>query len=59
MKVKFIGKSDPCIMLNGKVYECLSIESEYYRVIDEEGIDEDDELQGYLFSKELYDIVEE
>ena len=59
MKVKFIGKSNPCIMLNGKVYECLGTECGFYRVIDEEGIDEDEELQGYLYPKELFEIVEE
>lgn len=59
MKVKFIGESDPCIMLNGKIYECLGIEQGQYRVIDEEGIDEDEELQGYLYPPNLFEIVED
>ena len=61
MKVKFVGKSDSCILINGKIYECLGIEGKgrFYRVIDEEGYDEDEELQGYLYEKELFEIVEE
>lgn len=59
MKVKFIGKSDPCILINGKIYECLGEENDFYRVIDEEGYDEDEELQGYLYDKSLFVVVKE
>lgn len=59
MKVKFLGESNPCVLLNGKVYECLGIEEDCYRVIDEEGIDEDEELHGYLYPTEMFEVVEE
>ena len=59
MKVKYMGKSDPAMLINGKVYECLGREHDRYRVIDEEGIDEDEELQGYLYPVDLFEVVEE
>ncbi len=51
MKVKFIGKSDPFRLLNGKVYNVLSVEKEWYRIIDET---EDD----YLYPPDAFEIVE-
>lgn len=58
MKVKFLGESDPVIMINGKVYESLGIEGDCYRVIDEEGYDEDEKLQGYLYPMSMFEVVE-
>ena len=53
MKVKYIGeKSSPLELITGKVYECLGIEDDSYRVIDETGED-------YLFPIEEFNIVEE
>lgn len=52
MKVKFIGESDPVYMINGKVYDVISIEKGWYRIIDEEGED-------YLYPPELFEIVDE
>jgi len=57
MKVKFIGNSDPCCLINGKEYDCLGEEDGYYRIIDEEGIDEDAEIQGYLYEKSFFEII--
>lgn len=37
MKVKFIGETDPVYMINGKVYDVISIEETWYRIVDEEG----------------------
>lgn len=51
MKVKYIGKSDPLALLNGKVYECFSIEKDWYRVVDETGED-------YLYPPDEFEIVE-
>ena len=59
MKVKYLSESDPVALLHGKVYECIGIEKNYYRIIDEEGIDEDQELQGYLYPPEVFEIVED
>lgn len=59
MKVRYLGESDPVVLLNGKIYEVLSIECGDYRIIDEEGYDEDEELQGYLYPPYLFEIIEE
>ncbi len=50
MKIRFIGISDPVYMINGKIYDVLSIENGWYRIIDEEGED-------YLYPPELFEIV--
>ena len=57
MKVKYIGESDPFVLLNGKIYDVLSVEKSWYRVIDEEG-DDGHEPKGYLYPPELFELVE-
>jgi hypothetical protein len=52
MKVKYIDESDPWALLNGKVYEVLSIEGECYRIIDETGED-------YLYHPDEFEIVDD
>ena len=53
MKVKYIGEiSDPLVLINGKVHECLGEEGPFYRVIDE--TDED-----YLYPKSELIVVGE
>ena len=59
MKVKYLGESDPISLIKNKIYECLGAEQDFYRVIDEEGYDEDEEIQGYLYPKRFFEIVEE
>ena len=44
MKVKYIGESDPFALLQGKIYDVLSVEEgpggeDWYRVVDETGED--------------------
>ena len=51
MKVKYIEETDPLYCENGKVYEVLSIENGYYRIIDATGED-------YLYAPEEFEIVE-
>lgn len=51
MKVKYIGESDPLMLINGKVYNVISIEKEWYRIIDE--TDED-----YLYPPNAFEIIE-
>lgn len=58
MKVRFLGEDDPIAFLHGKVYEVLSIEEGWYRIVDEEGVYEDDEVPGYLFPPELFEVAE-
>lgn len=63
MKVRFMGVSDPVMLLHGKVYEVLSIEKGWYRIIDEEGDGGAnpycDNPPGYLYPPEAFEIVEE
>lgn len=59
IKVKFVGESDPVSLINGKVYECLAIENGLYRIIDEEGTDDDEEIQGYLYEPQLFEIIDD
>ena len=52
MKVKFIGKFDTLAFEEGEVYEVISIERGWYRIMTE--LDDD-----YLFPPELFEIMEE
>ncbi|WBW49566.1 hypothetical protein O6R05_06100 [Peptoniphilus equinus] len=38
MKVKYIGESDPVYMINSHIYDVISLEEGWYRIIDEEGV---------------------
>ena len=51
MKVKYLGESDPLGLINGKVYEALSIEYGYYRIVDETGED-------FLYDSDSFEVVE-
>ncbi len=51
MKVKYIGKSSPLGLLNGKIYDVISIEKDWYRIVDESEED-------YLFPPELFEVVD-
>ena len=50
MKVRYIGEN--CVSLtNNKIYEVISIEKDWYRIMD-------DTEEDYLFPPELFDTVE-
>ncbi len=49
MKVRYIGESD-LSLTNGKIYTVISIEKDWYRIIDNTNDD-------YLFSPEEFEIV--
>lgn len=51
MKVKYLGISDPLELLNGKVYDVISIEGDWYRIVDETGED-------YLYPPQVFKVVE-
>ena len=51
MRVRYIGKSDPLELLNGKVYDVVSVEGDWYRIVDETGED-------YLYPPQVFEIVE-
>lgn len=51
MKVKYIGK-DLVAIRNGKIYEVISVEKDWYRILTE--LDE-----TYLFPPNVFEIVNE
>lgn len=51
MKVRYIGSSD-ISLTNGKEYEVIDVEWDYYRIVD--NTDED-----YLFPAEEFEVVED
>lgn len=52
MKVRFIGVTKKHYLTNGKIYKVLSVEKEWYRIVDDSGED-------YLYPPELFEIIEE
>lgn len=52
MKVKWKGETEFLCRIHDKVYEVISIEKDWYRIIDESGED-------YLYPPEFFEIVEE
>ena len=52
MKVKFIGKTEFLVLTNGKIYDVLSVEKGFYRIVDDSGED-------YLFPPKYFEVVEE
>lgn len=52
MKVKYLGEWDTIALEDGKVYNVMSIEKGWYRIMTE--LDED-----YLFPPKLFEIVED
>lgn len=51
MKVKYIGKTEFLMLTNSKIYEVISVEKGWYRIIDESGED-------YLYPPEQFEIIE-
>ena len=52
MKIRYVGKTAPLELTHGKIYEVLSIERSWYRIID-------DTQEDYLYPPNLFEIVEE
>ena len=46
----YIGNNDPVSLLHGKIYDVISVEKGWYRIIDETGED-------YLYPPELFKII--
>lgn len=51
MKVKWKGKTEYLTLTAGQEYEVLSIERDWYRIIDDSGED-------YLYPPYMFDIIE-
>lgn len=52
MKVKFLGKTEFLVLTNGKIYDVISVERGYYRIVDDSGED-------YLYPSKYFEVVEE
>lgn len=50
MIAKYLGKTEFLALTNGKVYEVLSVERDWYRIVDDSGED-------YLYPPELFELV--
>ena len=51
MKVRYKGKTEFLMLTNNKVYDVLSIEKGWYRIIDDSGED-------YLYPAKYFEIIE-
>lgn len=53
MKVKYIGRySSPLSLITGKIYECISVEKGWYRIVDETNED-------YLYPPDEFEVIED
>ena len=52
MKAKWTGKTEFLVLTNGNVYDVISVEKGWYRVVDDSGED-------YLYPPDQFEIVEE
>ena len=52
MKVKWKGKTDFLVLTHNKIYDVLSVEKGWYRIIDDSGED-------YLYPPESFELVEQ
>lgn len=51
MKIRYIGKIDTPALVKGKVYEVISVERGWYRIMTE--LDED-----YLFPPQHFEVID-
>lgn len=53
MKLKYIGPSQMLSLTNGKIYECISVEEDLVRIIDDEELinNTSEELQNAILNK--------
>ena len=52
MKVRYLGKTEFLVLTNNKVYDVISVEKGWYRVVDDSGED-------YLYPPKYFERVEE
>lgn len=50
MKVKWKGETSELVLTNGKIYDVISIEKGWYRIVDDSGED-------YLYPPEKFEII--
>lgn len=51
MKIRFLGKTEFLVLTHGKIYDVLSVEHGWYRILD-------DSQDDYLYPPEFFEIVE-
>lgn len=51
MEVRYHGESSPLGLIDGKLYRVISVERDWYRIVDETGED-------YLYPPDCFEIVE-
>lgn len=51
MKVQWTGQTDFPVLTQGKIYDVISVEKGWYRVIDDSGED-------YLYPPEQFEIID-
>ena len=51
MKVKYIGKTDKATFIQNKIYDVVSVEEGWYRIIDET-------KEDYLYPPDKFVIIE-
>jgi len=51
LKVRYLGEGSPMTLTHGEVYEVISVEKGWYRIVDD--TDED-----YLYPPEAFEVVE-
>jgi hypothetical protein len=59
MKIRFLGETGATTLVHGKVYDVISIEDGWYRIIDEDEDDDASGIPGYLYPPNLFEIVED
>lgn len=50
IKVKYIGQSDPLMLLNGKTYDARVLKKGWYGIVDET-------KEEYAYPPELFEVV--
>ena len=51
MKVRYTGETSFLICTKGKIYDVLSVEKGWYRIVDDSGDD-------YLYPPQMFEVVE-
>ena len=59
LKAKYTGPTVSLLLTHDKIYDVLSVEKGWFRIVDDAGDYPDEELPGYLYPPELFEIVEE
>ena len=54
MKIKYIGETSPLELTKNKIYDVISIEKGWYRIVIDEPISDD-----YLYPPQLFEVVED